>query len=274
MTEYMDEAGGVVKSFEDNGFAVLEDVFDVTEIDSARESSMHHFNELIDIISNSSDEFGIGVKHGYQEIVQRHQGRYEMAYKMRSEQFVTFADCPRLVEIVRRLLGTQELNIANQSCVVSLSNTVDQKWHSDGPHLSLSEYQPCHCLNVFIPLVDITLENGPTEFRVGSHRYTNNLAKGMLLAFARKKNKPNEAPLLKRGSVLLVKSYFVRVFCLSSFVVYRSLIIVSFIEDVQILQVSLVLFWLLHSRNHGLRYTGRFTVSLCWFSMQTFLRIF
>jgi len=203
MSEYVDEVDSIAKSFEDKGFAVVEEVFDIAAIDCARESSIQYFNELIDIINSSSEKFGIGVKHGFQEIVQRHHGRYEMAYKMRSEQFATFGDCPRLVEIVRCLLNTQDFNIANQSCVISLSNTVDQKWHSDGPHISLSEYQPCHCLNVFIPLVDITRENGPTEFRVGSHRYTNNLAKGMLLAFARKKNKPNEAPLLKKGSVLL-----------------------------------------------------------------------
>ena len=51
-----------------------------------------------------------------------------------------------------------------------------QKWHADGGHL-FSEHQlpegltlPPHCINVFYPLVDLTNENGPTEFRIGSHR--------------------------------------------------------------------------------------------------------
>ena len=43
----------------------------------------------------------------------------------------------------------------------------DQAWHSDGAHVSLSKHLPCHVLNVFIPLVDLTLELGPTEFRPG-----------------------------------------------------------------------------------------------------------
>lgn len=51
-----------------------------------------------------------------------------------------------------------------------------QKWHADGGHL-FSEGQlpvgltlPPHCINVFYPLVDLTENNGPTEFRIGSHR--------------------------------------------------------------------------------------------------------
>jgi hypothetical protein len=50
-----------------------------------------------------------------------------------------------------------------------------QKWHADGGHL-FSPHQlpegltlPPHCINVFYPLVDLTKENGPTEFRIGSH---------------------------------------------------------------------------------------------------------
>ena len=51
-----------------------------------------------------------------------------------------------------------------------------QKWHADGGHL-FSPHQlpegltlPPHCINVFYPLVDLKKENGPTEFRIGSHR--------------------------------------------------------------------------------------------------------
>ena len=51
-----------------------------------------------------------------------------------------------------------------------------QKWHADGGHL-FSPHQlpkgltlPPHCINVFYPLVDLTQDNGPTEFRIASHR--------------------------------------------------------------------------------------------------------
>jgi hypothetical protein len=45
-------------------------------------------------------------------------------------------------------------------------------WHQDGPHegseKSLLHLAP-HALNVFIPLVDITIKNGPTEFKPTTH---------------------------------------------------------------------------------------------------------
>ena len=33
---------------------------------------------------------------------------------------------------------------------------------------------PAHCINVFIPLVDVGPENGATEFCLGSHFHTKN----------------------------------------------------------------------------------------------------
>lgn len=51
-----------------------------------------------------------------------------------------------------------------------------QKWHADGGHLFSPDQLPKgltlppHCINVFYPLVDLTRDNGPTEFRIGSHR--------------------------------------------------------------------------------------------------------
>ena len=58
----------------------------------------------------------------------------------------------------------------------------EQAWHADGPHevfpataaesaaAALGGQLPPHALTVFFPLVDVTDENGPTEFALGSHR--------------------------------------------------------------------------------------------------------
>lgn len=51
-----------------------------------------------------------------------------------------------------------------------------QNWHADGGHLFSPDQLPQgltlppHCINVFYPLVDLKKHNGPTEFRIGSHR--------------------------------------------------------------------------------------------------------
>jgi len=42
-------------------------------------------------------------------------------------------------------------------------------WHSDGAHLSSKTHLAPHCLNVFVPLVDITALNGGTEMQPGTH---------------------------------------------------------------------------------------------------------
>ena len=52
----------------------------------------------------------------------------------------------------------------------NVNGGIDQAWHQDGGHLfEEGEHLPCHCLNVFVPLVDITEQNGPTQFVLGSH---------------------------------------------------------------------------------------------------------
>lgn len=79
------------------------------------------------------------------------------------------------------------------------NNDQHQNWHADGGHL-FSPHQlpegltlPPHCINVFYPLVDLTKENGPTEFRIGSHRRDSS-----------ENNNENEFPLLcPAGSAVL-----------------------------------------------------------------------
>lgn len=56
-----------------------------------------------------------------------------------------------------RLLG--------RSVVMALPGAEEQQWHVDGAHVDVAAHRPCHVLNVFFPLVDITRENGPTEVR-------------------------------------------------------------------------------------------------------------
>jgi ectoine hydroxylase-related dioxygenase (phytanoyl-CoA dioxygenase family) len=62
-------------------------------------------------------------------------------------------------------------------------------------------------LNVFIPLIDITDEEGPTEFRPQSQRLTLDLKTMYLKAFLTKTLQSPRKPHLKRGSILLVTSF-------------------------------------------------------------------
>lgn len=74
--------------------------------------------------------------------------------------------------------------------------------HGDGPHLWSSKQIPIHAVNIFIPLVDITEELGPTEFIPGSHKLSNaaNIDKSLTNS---DKNIGSISPLLRCGSVTL-----------------------------------------------------------------------
>mmetsp|Transcript_28351 Transcript_28351/g.59638 ORF Transcript_28351/g.59638 Transcript_28351/m.59638 type:complete len:445 (+) Transcript_28351:73-1407(+) len=57
--------------------------------------------------------------------------------------------------------------LCNLSLLVATPGCPTQAWHADGGHVSMSTHEPCHCFNVFVPLVDVPLEMGPTELRPG-----------------------------------------------------------------------------------------------------------
>ncbi len=211
----------LVSRFHEDGYIVLEDLIDVDEIESLRISALKNFDELqtiiraknaiqsehLDKVQSNTDgsmesSMGIGIKNCFKEIVQRHACRFEMPYKMDNEEFAVVLRCPRIMKVVRGILG-EDCVVINKSLVISSPGADDQAWHSDGPHLSATQDLPCHCLNVFVPLVDVTSLNGPTQFRPGSVNMTRNLKVEMLKAMVRKTLRPIDGPTLRRGSVLL-----------------------------------------------------------------------
>ena len=139
-------------------------------------------------------------RQDYAEWLARDGGRVDIRYKMNEHPY----NCGGLIynsivfPLVKALLNGHD-NIDNNDEPIQLlytgvmwgmpvvgseskdSNTINcslhkhQKWHADGGHLfskkQLPNTLPPHCINVFYPLVDLTKENGPTEFRIGSHRH-------------------------------------------------------------------------------------------------------
>lgn len=64
---------------------------------------------------------------------------------------------------VKAILG-DDCDCIYKGVMLSLPGSFPQPWHQDGPHLSEKKHLSAHCLNVFVPLVDLTTANGPTEF--------------------------------------------------------------------------------------------------------------
>jgi hypothetical protein len=63
---------------------------------------------------------------------------------------------------------------ADATSIVLADNLGGQAWHADGPHLfddalPPTTTLPAHALTIFLPLVEQTSKNGPTEFALGTH---------------------------------------------------------------------------------------------------------
>lgn len=198
------DVGISLENFHQDGFLVVPNVFDEEEVASFCTEAMVCFHEVLEEkIRKSGSQIGIGIKHGFKEIVQRHDKRFEMPYKMKEIGAEKFANNSVLKCLADGILGKDEHHIVNVSLVVSAPGTSDQGWHADGPHVSVTEHLPCHVFNAFIPLVDVDMLNGPTAFRPESHYYTIDLQKKFMLAAIKKKLRPVQTPTLKRGSILL-----------------------------------------------------------------------
>lgn len=72
--------------------------------------------------------------------------------------------------VVSALLGRdlRRLWVGSFLALPAAEGCSHQPWHTDAPHLFNVQLPP-HALNVFLPLADVNLDDGPTEFRPGTH---------------------------------------------------------------------------------------------------------
>jgi len=142
-------------------------------------------------------ELKLGQENGFKEIVLRAPGRYDMQWKVDGEDHFLDEEnvLSKFMPFVHEVLGGPHMTKLNfNGCLMSLPGAKEQLWHIDGEHLFSSEENfkcngnenveffkqkneidsilPAHCLNIFIPLVDVESNNGGTEFCVGSHFHT------------------------------------------------------------------------------------------------------
>lgn len=212
-------------AFERDGYVVLEQFLSPSCLEDWFEFSDQIWKEIFQVLHSNNhtrfpshcqfDEAGDrvyalskGIKNCFREIVMRSPGRYEISL------LHPFTSRHPPLEMILEKLATilppffhmdrwNDLQICNISLIVSTPGSTEQAWHADGGHVSVTEHLPCHCLNVFLPLTQVTEENGPTEFRPGSQMHTRNLVPMMLAAKARKTLRKPTAPLLAVGDALV-----------------------------------------------------------------------
>lgn len=114
-------------------------------------------------------KLGIGSANGFDEIVQRSPGRWDLPIS--PALFGTRDRDSPWWPLVAAVLG-ENAEHSFSGVVFSEAGSPAQYWHIDSPHVS-AEHLPAHALNVLVALHDIPLEMGPTEVAVGSHVLTN-----------------------------------------------------------------------------------------------------
>ena len=104
---------------------------------------------------------------GFAEIRQRGRNRFEIPLPISISRHPMLSTINHSVMVP--LFGSQ-VQLLHSGCFIAMPDSDNQNMHTDGPHKSQTVHLPPYLVNLFIPLVDLTAENGPTEFRPGTHR--------------------------------------------------------------------------------------------------------
>ena len=200
--------GSMCQDFEKNGFVCIQQKKNVSHSNKhfwelLRNEALDNFQTCFQILEKGGKisfpapyhddasngriySMGCGIKNGYKEIVMRGPGRFEMTFGCLDEpkshknkkchtllghirKHVTESKDSVLHRLLSQLFKGEEHYLCNMSIVISVPGAAEQSWHADGGHVDLTKHLSCHCLNVFIPLVDVPLSLGPTQFKPGKY---------------------------------------------------------------------------------------------------------
>ena len=152
-----------------DGFVVSQGSFRDALIGQLLSVSHERIRVVTDALGDK--EIGIGSAAGYDEIVQRSRGRWDIPISP-AEFGVDDRELPWW-PLVEATLG-RDAEHSFSGVVYSDPGAPAQEWHIDSPHES-ADHLPAHAVNVLVALQDVAMELGPTEIAIGSHTLTNHL---------------------------------------------------------------------------------------------------
>lgn len=141
------------------------------EINSYYDACIDFHNHVTQIVKDRGlhDQ----LDEGFNRYRTRGDGRVEMQPPfMDSDKYSYLTENAPWMPLVTSILG--DVQIVHKGCFLALPrqnghHREHQKYHQDGIHLDSVNHMPTHAVNVFVPLVDYNMENGPTEFCRGTH---------------------------------------------------------------------------------------------------------
>ena len=164
-----------IQRLESDGFLLLPPLLNAETVANLLAVSRERLQAIRSALGTK--EIGIGSAAGYDEIVQRSPGRWDVP--ITPQQFsVVDRDMPWW-GLVSAILG-EDAEHSFSGVVSSDPGSPAQHWHTDSPHVA-REHLPAHAINVMVALHDIPLAMGPTECARGSHFLSNHLSNTSLV---------------------------------------------------------------------------------------------
>jgi hypothetical protein len=139
------------------------------QIDLCYSACMSHYEDVMRTVT--ARNLVRELADGFDVLRERGRGRFDMVLpSFDTDEFSFLTDMKKApwMPIVKTILG-DDIVLIHKGCFLSLPDAETQVYHQDGVHLTTQTQKPCHAINVFVPLVDLTTRNGPTEFCLGSH---------------------------------------------------------------------------------------------------------
>lgn len=164
------------QQLENDGYLLAEGLGDPELVAHLLEVSLSRSNEVMAALGGQT--IGIGSAAGFDEVVQRSPGRWDIPIS--PPEFGVDERALPWWPLIAAVLGDNAEH-SFSGVVYSDPGTPAQCWHIDSPHVS-SDHLPPHALNVMVALHDTPLAMGPTELARGSHRLTNHLQNPALVS--------------------------------------------------------------------------------------------
>ena len=164
------------QQLEDDGYLLVEGLCDPEFVAHLLEVSLSRSDQVMAALGAQS--IGIGSAAGYDEVVQRSPGRWDIPIS--PDEFEVDERALPWWPLITAVLG-EDAEHSFSGVVYSDPGSPAQCWHIDSPHVSANHLPP-HALNVMIALHDTPLAMGPTEIARGSHRLTNHLQNPALVS--------------------------------------------------------------------------------------------
>ena len=164
------------QQLEEDGYLLVEDLCDPEFVAHLAAVSLRRSDQVMSALGAQS--IGIGSAAGFDEVVQRSPGRWDIPIS--PDEFGVEDRALPWWPLIKAVLG-EDAEHSFSGVVYSDPGSPAQCWHIDSPHVS-ADHLPAHALNVMIALHDTPLAMGPTELAKGSHRLTNHLQNPALVS--------------------------------------------------------------------------------------------